>query len=167
MAMLIRSATAADEAFLREMQYLALFVPPGGEPLPSSVVDDPSIARYYLRFGSRPGDLGRVAESSAGTPIGAAWVRYSTAADPSYGYVDDDTPELGVAVVDGARGGGVGGALLDSLLAELPRCSLSVDCRNPAMRLYERHGFAEVRREDHSVLMLRVRPDPVAATTGR
>lgn len=163
----IRAAGPDDEAFLREMQYLALFVPPGEDPLARAVVDDPAIARYHVGFGSRPGDLGLVAESPSGTPIGAAWVRHSTADDPSYGYVDDETPELGIAVVDRYRGRGVGDALLTSLLAELPRCSLSVDRRNPAIRLYERHGFSELRREGDSVMMLRVRPDPVSAATGR
>ena len=167
MALLIRAAGPDDEALLREMQYLALFVPPGADPLPREVVDDPTIARYYVGFGSRPGDLGRIAESPDGMPIGAAWVRYSNAADPGSGYVDDETPELGIAVVDGHRGSGVGAALLTALLAELPRCSLSVDRRNPAMRLYERHGFVEVRREGDSVLMVHVRSDPAAATTGR
>jgi ribosomal protein S18 acetylase RimI-like enzyme len=163
----VRAAGSDDEAFLREMQYLALFVPPGADPFPREVVDDPTIARYYAGFGTRPSDLGRIAELPAGTPIGAAWVRHSTAADPSYGYVDDDTPELGIAVVEEYRGSGVGASLLTALLAELPRCSLSVDCRNPAMRLYERHGFAEIRREGDSVFMLHVRPDPGAAATGR
>ena len=167
MAPLIRAAGPDDEALLREMQYLALFVPPGADPLPREVVDDPTIARYYVGFGSRPGDLGRVAESSAGTPVGAAWVRYSTAADPGYGYVDAETPELGLAVVEEYRGSGIGAALLEALLAELPRCSLSVDRHNPAMRLYGRHGFTELRREGDSVLMLRVRPDPAAAASDR
>ena len=149
------------------MQYLALFVPPGADPLPRETVDDPTIARYYVGFGSRSGDLGRVAESPAGTPIGAAGVRYSTAADPSYGYVNDDTPELGIAVVDQDRGNGIGAAFLTALLAELPRCSLSVDRRNLAMRLYERHGFSVLRREGDSVLMLHVRSDPAAVGSAR
>ena len=167
MAPLIRAAGPDDEALLREMQYLALFVPPGADPLPREVVDDPTIARYYVGFGSRPGDLGRIAESPDGTPIGAAWVRYSNAADPGYGYVDDETPELGIAVAEECRGSGIGAALLEALLAELPRCSLSVDRRNPAMRLYGRHGCTELRREGDSVLMLRVRPDPAAAASDR
>ena len=154
----IRSARPADEPFLREMQYLALFVPPEADALDRSVVDTPAIARYYVGFGTRPGDLGRIAEDDEGNPIGAAWVRYSSADDPSYGYVDDDTPELGIAVTDGARGGGVGRAMLDSLLADLHRCSLSVDRRNPAVRLYERCGFVELRRDGDSVFMLYQRP---------
>ena len=39
------------------------------------------------------------------------------------------------------RGQGVGDALLRALLAAVPRMSLSVDARNPARHLYERHGF--------------------------
>jgi len=164
---LIRAAIAADEAFLREMQYLALFVPPGADALPRSAVDDPAIARYHVGFGSQPGDVGRVAEDDGGVPIGAAWVRHSTAADPSYGYVDDDTPELGIAVVESQRGRGVGDALLESLLAELARCSLSVDRRNPAMRLYVRHGFRELRRAGDSSYMLYDGVDPGRAEPDR
>jgi len=75
----------------------------------------------------------------------------------------------------GVPGRGVGAALLSSLRAallsslraELPRCSLSVDRRNPAMRLDERHGFADVHREGNSLLVLHVRPDPAAAATAR
>ncbi len=142
------------------MQYLALFVPPGAAPFSRDIVDDPSIARYYVGFGTRHGDVGRIAEGEDGTPVGAAWVRRSTADDPSFGYVDDDTPELGIAVQDWQRGTGVGGALLRSLLAEVPRCSLSVDERNPAVRLYVRHGFRELRRDGRSVFMLVDRTDP-------
>lgn len=157
----IRAATGADELFLREMQYQALYVAPGEDSFPEAIVDEPNIARYYVGFGGQIGDVGRVAVASsgdpAGEPIGAAWVRRSTSDDPSYGYIDDDTPELGIAVTGGRRGAGVGSALLDDLLGVLPRCCLSVDSRNPAVRLYERSGFDVVRRDGMSLLMLRVR----------
>ena len=154
----IRVAAADDESFLREMQYLALFVPQGGEPLPRSVVDEPDIARYHRGFGTRPGDAGRIATDESGERIGAAWVRRSSADDPSYGYVDDDTPELGIAVVDARRGQGIGAALLAELLAEVGDCSLSVDLRNPAARLYERLGFVVWHEEDDTLKMIRRTP---------
>ncbi|RLE21356.1 MAG: hypothetical protein DRJ50_09350 [Actinobacteria bacterium] len=157
----IRAATGADERFLRAMQYQALFVEPGEDPFPEAIVDEPHIARYYTGFGGQLGDVGRVAvESSgdsAGEPIGAAWVRRSTRDNPSYGYIDDETPELGIAVTSDCRGAGVGSALLDDLLGVLPRCCLSVDSRNPAVRLYERSGFEVVRHDGMSLMMLRVR----------
>ena len=46
----IRAAGSDDEAFLREMQYLALFVPPGAEPLPRAIVDDPAIAAQIVAW---------------------------------------------------------------------------------------------------------------------
>jgi GNAT superfamily N-acetyltransferase len=151
----IRSAVAADEAYLVEMLYLALFVPPGGEPFPRSVLDAPAIAHYARGFGATDGDVGFVAADVTGGAIGAAWVRRLTGDDPGYGYVDDATPELTMAVVGPWRGRGVGTSLLDALVAVVPRVCLSVDERNPAIRLYRRFGFVEIARDGHSVTMLR------------
>lgn len=128
----IRPATQGDQAFLREMLYEALFVPPGHEPFPCSVLDQPDIARYADGFGTRPGDVGLIAET-AGERIGAAWVRLLQGDDRGYGYIDDDTPELSAAVRSQWRNQGIGTALLLRLVEELPRVSLSVDSRNPAV----------------------------------
>jgi len=147
----IRPAVPADQAFISEMQYQAFFVPPGTPPFDRALLDDPAIQPYHADFGTRAGDVGRIAVDRRGAPVGAAWVRRVH----GYGFVDDDTPELGVAVVAGRRGTGVGGALLESLLAAVPRVSLSVDRRNPALRLYERLGFVVVRADgERSVVML-------------
>ncbi len=147
---MIRSATATDQAFISEMQYAACFVPPGGAPFPMSILDDPAIAPYHRGFGSRPGDVGLIALDDDGERLGAAWIRFVV----GFGFVDRDTPELGIAVVERARGRGIGTALLERLLARVPTCSLSVDRRNPAMRLYERLGFGVVGREGDAVTML-------------
>lgn len=79
------------------MLYEALFVPPGREPFSRSVLEEPQIAYYASGFGRRAGDIGFIAEAG-GEPIGAPWVRLLQAEDPGYGYVDDDTPELTIAV---------------------------------------------------------------------
>ncbi len=156
----IRPATAADQAIISEMQYAALFVPPGAPPFPRSIIDEPQLHRYHADFATRPGDVGRIAERADGTPVGAAWVRLVD----GFGFVDDQTPELGVAVIADDRGRGIGTALLESLLAVVPRCSLSVDERNPAMRLYERLGFARVRVDgEFSAVMLRAGGNGAAA----
>ena len=150
----VRSATAADQRFITDMQYAAFFVPPGGVPFDREILDDPDIRKYHADFGTVAGDVGRIAVDRSGEAVGAAWVRRVR----GYGFVDDRTPELGVAVVDGRRGAGVGSALLDSLLIAVPRVSLSVDERNPALHLYERLGFEVVRRDgEHTLVMLRDR----------
>ena len=136
----IRSATSGDQAFVSAMQYEAFFVPPGADPFPESILDEPHIVKYHVGFGTRAGDVGVIAEASDGRRLGAAWVRRVQ----GYGFVDADTPELGIAVAVGSRGIGIGTALMQELLRLVPRCSLSVDTRNPAMRLYERLGFETV-----------------------
>lgn len=150
----IRPAAHIDEPFLVEMLYDALYVPPGHEPFPRSVLEAPEIAHYAADFGLHAGDAGYVAET-AGEKIGAAWVRRLQGDNRGYGYVDDDTPELTIAVKPEWRGRGVGTALANRLIEVIPRISLSSDPRNPAIRLYERLGFEPVAHSDTSITMLR------------
>lgn len=150
-APILRDATADDQQFVTVMLYEALFVPPGEPPFPTEIVDQPDIAPYHVDVGRRPGDVGLVAEFE-GESVGAAWVRRFH----GYGYVDDGTPEFTIAVAEAFRGRGIGDALMSALFDRVPRCSLSCDRRNPAMRLYERHGFVIVGVDgEHSVVMLR------------
>lgn len=150
----VRRATPGDVGFLREMLYLALFVPPGAAPFPADVLDAPELARVVDGYGTVAGDAGWVAESDSGELLGAAWARRFTGDAPGFGYVDDVTPELSIAVRAAHRGRGVGATLLRELLDDVGRVCLSVDVRNPAMRLYERLGFVEVRRDGFSATML-------------
>jgi GNAT superfamily N-acetyltransferase len=162
-----RVATAADEPFLREMLFEAPFVPPGADPLPRSIVDAPELTHYVDGYG-RPGDLGVVALAD-GRAIGAAWVRQLTGEDPGYGYVDDETPELTIAVTPEWRGRGIGSRLMTELIdrcsGAVPAMSLSCDPANPAMRLYERLGFIAVGASGTSVTMRNPLPTEVRAVT--
>ncbi len=87
----LRSAAPSDAPFLREMLYLALFVPLGKLPFPQSVVSDPAIARYVDGWGTRDGDAGLIALVHD-VPAGAAWLRYFPVSSLGYGYVDEKTP---------------------------------------------------------------------------
>jgi GNAT superfamily N-acetyltransferase len=136
----LRAAVADDEAVLREFLYLALYVPPGSSPLPRSVLSEPAISRYVDGWGTRPGDRGLIAMVE-GTPVGAAWLRLFTPCDPGYGFVDESTPELSIAVVPEFRSRGVGTALIRDLLRDGCSVSLSCDPLNPAWNLYLRFGF--------------------------
>lgn len=140
MSWTIRAATPSDEPFLWDMLYLALFVPPGEPPLPRSILEEPAIARYVEAWGTRQGDVGRIALAE-GAPVGAAWLRYFRHDRPGYGFVDESTPELSLSVLPSHRGQGIGSALIQSLLPVVPAISLSCDPLNPAWRLYARLGF--------------------------
>jgi GNAT superfamily N-acetyltransferase len=157
----LRRLNAADEVLLREYLYLALFVPEGEPPFPPGIVERPDIARYVAGWG-RTGDRGLLAvESSAGRDVGAAWLRLWPAGEAGYGYVDQATPELSMAVRPEFRGQGLGTLLLHRLLADADdrhaAVSLSVSSVNPAIRLYRRFGFVVVAATEGSKTMRRER----------
>lgn len=149
----LRPLTAAHQAFLWTALYHAIYVAPGDPPLPPEIVHLPDIAPYTADFG-RAGDRGVIA-TAGDQPIGAAWARRMR----GYGYVDDDTPELSIALLPGWRGAGIGSLLLERLLGELSadaaQVSLSVVWTNPARRLYERLGFETVALEGGSATMVK------------
>jgi ribosomal protein S18 acetylase RimI-like enzyme len=155
----IRTLSPSDQQLLREMLYLSLHVPEGGAPFPRDVIDRPEIARYVSGWG-RDGDIGFVAvDAGSGEPIGAAWLRLLKGDEKGYGYVDEETPELGMAVLPEHRGRGVGsellGRLLESAATVYRSVCLSVSADNPAVRLYERAGFRRVRECGTSLKMLK------------
>jgi ribosomal protein S18 acetylase RimI-like enzyme len=148
----IRELTPDDVPFLREMVYAALDWRPDVELPPREfVLAHPQVVVFHEGWG-RDGDDGLVAEED-GHRIGAVWWRLFTEAAHGEGYVDDKTPELAIAVVDGFRGRGVGRALIEALhergrQAGLRRVSLSVDADNPAKRLYARLGYLDYEPDD-------------------
>jgi ribosomal protein S18 acetylase RimI-like enzyme len=167
---MIRSLLPTDEPFLWEMLYHALYVPEGEPALSREIIQLPEIARYvqgWGRSGGRSGDRGCLAipvpggcanESQTGQPIGAVWVRLWVGEEHGYGYIDDKTPELAIAVLPDYRNQGIGTALLTQFLSAIPTSlsiSLSVAETNPAWRLYDRFGFAIVSRDGSSMLMKR------------
>ncbi|MGO8994197.1 MAG: GNAT family N-acetyltransferase [Polyangiaceae bacterium] len=69
--------------------------------------------------------------------------------------MDDETPELAIAVMPDAVGNGHGTRMLERLLQEArgryPGVSLSVRKENPARRLYARLGFVPVQEVTNRV----------------
>ena len=159
----VRPATPADEPFLREMLYQSLYVEEGAAPFPREVVRQPELSRYVEGWG-RAGDLGFVAvEIVSGLPVGAVWSRLPEGVGKGFAYVDEETPELAVAVSPEHRGKGVGTALMKRLLREasnfFPAVSLSVSPENPARRLYERLGFETLEvRGGHPLMLMKFGP---------
>jgi ribosomal protein S18 acetylase RimI-like enzyme len=152
--MVIRRGGRQDVRFLRDMLHHAYYWRernPGDGPGP--------VARYVKGWG-RPGDTALIAMDE-GFPVGAAWYRLFSRDRPGYGFVDEHTPELAIAVVPSKRGRGLGEALLEALVerarAEGYRSlSLSVASDNaPLVSFYEKHGFQRVREDDGDSITMR------------
>jgi ribosomal protein S18 acetylase RimI-like enzyme len=147
----IRKASGADAPFLRDMvkhAYYWRWAAPETADVPAS--------RYVEGWG-RPGDRGLIVLDE-GFPVGAAWYRLFKADRPGYGFLDEQTPELTIAVVPSKRGRGFGDTLLAALLEQARadgygKISLSVEQENPALRLYERFGFRPVKEMGTTVVM--------------
>ncbi|HEY2939893.1 MAG TPA: GNAT family N-acetyltransferase [Gaiellaceae bacterium] len=149
---MIRQAGPQDVPFLRDMLRHAYYwrvstLPESGEP---------PLQRYVERWG-RPGDTALVAIQDF-QPVGAAWYRLFKEDNPGYGFVDEETPELSIAIVPSRRGSGLGSELLDALLERAradghDAISLSVEKDSPAVGLYERHGFERFREDDGAYTM--------------
>jgi ribosomal protein S18 acetylase RimI-like enzyme len=148
----IRPAGPQDVPFLRDMLRHAYYwrvdrVSESGEP---------PVRRYVERWG-RPGDTALIAIQDF-QRVGAAWYRLFKGDNAGYGFIDEETPELSIAVVPSRRGSGLGSELLGALLAQArtdgyAAISLSVEKDNPAVGLYERHGFSRIRDDDGGVTM--------------
>ena len=156
--MRIRELAAAEVAFLQEMLYTALDWRQDVELPPREwVLAHPKVVIYHRAWGRR-GDVALVAEED-GRPIGVVWYRLFTEDEHGDGYVDERTPELAIAVVEGQRGRGIGAQLLEAVHERarhdgLDRLALSVDRDNPAKRLYERVGYLDFEPDDGKGRML-------------
>jgi ribosomal protein S18 acetylase RimI-like enzyme len=141
----IRRLTPSDQSLLWEMLYQSLYVREGDAPFERSVLQRPEIARYVEDWGRGTDDSGFVAETDGGRPIGAIWLRLLKGEEKGFGYLDEHTPELGMAVLPEYRGRGIGTQLLAHLIRSAEgvyeNISLSVAVGNPARRLYRRFGF--------------------------
>jgi ribosomal protein S18 acetylase RimI-like enzyme len=154
--MVIRRGGPQDVRFLRDMLHHAYY---WREREPD---EGPGPVALYVKGWGRPGDTALIAIDE-GFPVGAAWYRLFRREQPGYGYVDEETPELAIAVVPSRRGRGIGDALLKELYARAKKdgysaVSLAAERDNEALVSYyeKRHGFERVREDgDDSVTMLR------------
>lgn len=154
---MIRSIRSDEHSFLEQMFYEALFVPPGSEPFKKSIIYEPHLFKYMAEWGKRSNDICLVGAVN-NQPIGAVWGRMFKANEGTYGFVNENTPEIGIALLKEFRGKGIGSKLLSAIEAEYLKfktrsLSLSVDVRNPAYQLYKRIGYEVVIRDQESATL--------------
>ena len=144
---MIRQAGPQDVRFLRDMLKHAYHWRLNEDP-------DLPVARYVNQWG-RTGDAGLIAWENG--PVGAAWYRLFKEDAPGFGFVDEQTPELTIAVVPGRRGSGLGGDLLGALLERARHDGheqISLSAEKAQTGLYERHGFRPLAEKVGTVTMV-------------
>ena len=153
--MRMRDARRDDADFLREMSLRAMLWRGTGD-----ATTIPPELEIYLREWGRPGDTGVIAEAELEDRIGATWYRTYSASEPGYGFVAEDVPEVGIAVLDAHQGQGVGRGLMAELAGraramDLRGLSLSVeDGNHRAAGLYAASGFSRVARNGDAWTMV-------------
>ncbi|MDA7026285.1 GNAT family N-acetyltransferase [Bacillus sp. CLL-7-23] len=136
-----------DLEFLTDMMYEAIHIPEN-KPSKDELLNLPHIKKYSEGWG-RQGDRALIAFNKDHFPVGAAWYRLFKENQKGYGYVDDKTPELGIALSNEARGKRIGTLLMERLFETASRdgyrsLSLSVDPNNTqAVQLYKKLGFEQ------------------------
>jgi GNAT superfamily N-acetyltransferase len=144
----LRPVDRQDARFLRDMLRHAYHW---------RLAQDPELPVYrYVSNWGRRGDAGVIAFEGRNV-YGAAWYRLFRKDEPGFGFVDEETPELTIAVVPSRRGRGSGAELLEALLARGRADGfgqLSLSAEGGQTGFYERFGFEAVARDGDAVTML-------------
>lgn len=159
--LIIRRILPSEYGLPESMMYEAIFQPDPAHPYPKEVIYHPQVQVYWDNWGAGKDDCCLVAIVD-GTRVGAVWIRTFPGGEKGCGYIDEETPEIAIALFETYRNQGIGTRMLQQIIALMKtegyaQTSLSVSKGNPAIRLYMRLGFTIVdeNKEDY-ILLLRL-----------
>jgi len=143
---------------MEEIMYESVHQPDLANPYPKDMIYLPQVRIYWDNWGEEKDDycvIAKVDDKFAG----AVWVRVFRGEIKGFGYIDENTPELAIALFKEYRNMGVGTLLMRKMINLLKRksfcqVSLSITKGNPAIRLYERLGFEIVNENEDDYTML-------------
>jgi ribosomal protein S18 acetylase RimI-like enzyme len=155
-----RPLLPSDQPKLWRWLHVALWDPPPAGLRPREVLDNPAV-RIYADDWGKPTDVGVVAVVG-GEDAGACWMRLLPK-DVGLAYVEERTPQLGIALEPAHQHKGYGGKLMRAALeaaraAGYTQVSLTVHPQNPAIALYERCGFRKIAMRNTYHLMVATLP---------
>ncbi|SEN59842.1 Acetyltransferase (GNAT) family protein [Paenisporosarcina quisquiliarum] len=155
---IIRSIKKNELEFMKDMLYESIYIPENVKNK-EELLNSPSIKKYYEEWG-RKGDTALIAIDENNQAVGAVWYRLFDESNKGYGYVDNRTPELGIAVTKEARGLGIGTLLMKKIMKQAledgyKSLSLSVDPENTsAVYIYRQLGFIDYNVSGTSITMI-------------
>ncbi|GGC84531.1 GNAT family N-acetyltransferase [Undibacterium terreum] len=147
------SLGSRHQQVLWDILHVSLWDPPPAPMRPREVLDLPGVAIYAAGWG-RPTDVGVVAIDGE-IVMGACWSRLL---QTGLGFVNEETPQLGIALFPEYQRKGWGTALmmhqLESLRGRFPAVALTVHPQNQARLLYEKCGFVVQREVARGYLLM-------------
>ncbi|MER2171164.1 MAG: GNAT family N-acetyltransferase [Psychrobacillus psychrodurans] len=155
---IIRSIKKNELEFMKDMLYESIYIPENVKNK-EELLNSPSIKKYYEEWG-RKGDTALIAIDENNQAVGAVWYRLFDESNKGYGYVDNRTPELGIAVTKDARKLGIGTLLMKQIMKQAlddgyKSLSLSVDPENTsAVYIYRQLGFIDYNVSGTSITMI-------------
>ncbi len=154
----IKPLSSDYEAFMWKLLYDNIFVARDNGSADRELEDLPTLKKYIENWGKERGDLGYVAIDQDNQPVGAVWTRVFDEDDETWGFVDDQTPELNIATIETFRSKGAGSALLKEMIDLLrayqhSAVSLSVHPDNRCISLYKRFGFTVYETHNNALTM--------------
>ena len=162
----LRALHSSDQEILWDIFHVALWDPPPAPLRPREVMQHPDVRIYAEDWGRRDGDVGVLMEVE-GEVAGACWMRL-VKGGMGLSYIDDETPQLGIALFPRFQHRGLGEPLMRAALEagcrRYQRIALSVHPENPAQNLYRRCGFVQVDVRRTYLVMVRDCPPAAGAT---
>ena len=155
---IIRNLEKSEFDFLTDMLYESIYIPEN-KPDKEDLINSSHLKKYHEDWG-RNGDVALIALNTDNQAVGAVWYRLFNEVNKGYGYVDSNTPELGIAVAEEVRGMGVGTLLMKEIIQKAicegyKSISLSVDPENRnAVHIYRKLGFEDYGVSGTSITMV-------------
>ncbi len=113
----ITQVTNKDISFLREMLYESIFVSHDKAKPPKKILDSPELSKYINDWDKKR-DYGLIININK-KPGGAAWIRKFSKYNAGYGFINEEIPELAMALKKEYRNKGLGTMLLTKLIDDI------------------------------------------------
>lgn len=155
---IIREILPNEYVLMEDIMYEAIYHPDPVNPYPRDVIYLPQVKVYWDNWGEEEDDYCFVAIVE-GKIAGAVWIRTFQGSIKGCGYIDEQTPEIAIALFEEYRNKGIGTQLMEQMIKWMQKkgfrqVSLSITKGNPAIRLYKRLGFQIIDENEEDYIML-------------
>ena len=154
----IRKMLPEEYPLMEDIMYEAIYHPNPTNPYPKDMIYLPQVKVYWDAWETGKDDHCFVAEIERKI-AGAVWIRTFPGEIKGCGYIDEQTPEIAVALFEEYRNQGIGTQLMKRMIRFMKtqkynQVSLSITKGNPAIHLYKRLKFKTINENEEDYIMI-------------